>query len=131
MRESDSEMLALYSRMAGDPSRRVVHRSSLLERTRDDGYRRGRAMHPLSTPQEVDAKVRLFAKPRIAVPDAAGHERIVIARYDKYRTSVMRALEDWERPRGVASRDGVVVEHVAGDNDEIDALLGRLVANPL
>lgn len=60
-------------------------------------------------------------RPRIAISDAA--EWIVISRNDIDRARHRFAFEHCEGSLGDMLRDAVIVEHVAGDQYEMDAML--------
>jgi hypothetical protein len=81
--------------------------------------------------QETDAPMRLFAQPGIAIPDAAGHERIMVAGNDEDGTRTLRTFENGEDACRVRPRNAVVVEDVAGDQNEIGTEFGSFLAELL
>src|SRR5262249_26694074 len=79
----------------------------------------------------MHAQVGLIAQPRVAVPHAPRHEWIVIAGNDENGAGGAGAFQDGEGPLGYVPGNGVIVEHIAGDEDEINPELGSLVAELL
>ena len=69
---------------------------------------------------------RLVARPGIAVPNPAGSERIVIAGNDVDRARNCLALKEREGALGYCLGNAVIVEHISGDEDEVDLMRGGL-----
>jgi hypothetical protein len=78
--------------------------------------------------QEMHSQVRLIALPGIAVPDAARRQGIMVSGNDEYRTGIRRTFQHSKGPRGVDTGNGVIVEEIARDENELDLQLPRLLA---
>ena len=72
--------------------------------------------------------MRLLTQPGISIPNTAWNERIVVPGNDVNGTRAGRTLQDRKRPRCIGSRNAVVVEDVARDEDEIHAAFGGFIS---
>jgi hypothetical protein len=89
--------------MFGNPIGGVLQCSPLAQGTWEDGHRQVWDNNRLGGSQEVHPQMRLLTQPGIAVPHAAGNERIVVAWNDKHRAGIVRAFQDGECPVGIGA----------------------------
>jgi hypothetical protein len=76
--------------------------------------------------------MRLLAQPGIAFPDSPWNKRIVIAGNDENGAGAGRTFQYRKRPGGnIRTRNAMIVEHVAGDHDEVHPVFGSLLAELL
>src|SRR5438046_2233134 len=105
--------------MLRNPASRVIDRVALPEWTREDcGIQSGhRDRHRVA--QKADVFVGLVARPRIAIPNAARDQWIMIAGDDEHGTRHRLALKQSESAFGNRGpTDAVIVEKVTGDEHE-------------
>jgi hypothetical protein len=124
-------VIVIRAGMSFDPSGRIVHSLTLSQRAGENRHRQAGDANGFGLPKEMNAQVRLIAQPGIAVPDPAGHQRIVISGNDENGARIRRAFQYCECPSGVRARYAVIVEYITRNENEVDVVFARFRAQLL